>query len=146
MEVIVRQDSKILIIIFFMVLLLLQLCTQISSTADYTSLIDEVKVAANSEETKELMVKIRREIHRKPELAFQEFETSALIRAELDKMGVPYRWPVARTGIVAAVGSGSPPFVALRADMDALPIQVLFLYGFIIMFRCPSFFLCLKDH
>lgn len=124
MEVVVRRDSKILIV-FFVVLLLLQLCPGISSNVDYSSLVEEVKVAANSEETKEWMVEMRREIHRNPELAFEEFETSALIRAELDRMGVRYRWPVARTGVVAAVGSGSPPFVALRADMDALPIQVL---------------------
>ncbi|XP_042049025.1 IAA-amino acid hydrolase ILR1-like 6 isoform X1 [Salvia splendens] len=90
-----------------------------------SSLSGVVNAMANSAETKKWMVKIRRQIHRNPELAFEEFETSSLIRDELDGMGVRYQWPVARTGVVAAIGSGSPPFVALRADIDALPIQEL---------------------
>ncbi|KAH7835976.1 hypothetical protein Vadar_031630 [Vaccinium darrowii] len=66
---------------------------------------------------------IRRRIHENPELAFEEFETSQLIRDELDEMEVNYQFPMAKTGIRADIGTGGPPFVAIRADMDALPIQ-----------------------
>ncbi|XP_047332924.1 IAA-amino acid hydrolase ILR1-like 4 [Impatiens glandulifera] len=69
------------------------------------------------------MVGIRRKIHENPELGYEEFETSKLIRAELDQMGIAYKYPIAVTGIVGFVGSGKPPFVALRADMDALAMQ-----------------------
>lgn len=69
------------------------------------------------------MVGIRRTIHENPELGFEEFETSKLIRTELDKMGIPYKYPFAVTGVVGFIGSGNPPFVAIRADMDALAMQ-----------------------
>lgn len=84
---------------------------------------DEILRLAGKRENVEWITAVRRTIHRHPELAFEEYETSRLIREELDKMGISYEFPLAVTGIRATVGTGGPPFVALRADMDALPIQ-----------------------
>lgn len=72
------------------------------------------------------MVGVRRKIHENTELGYQEFETSKFIREELDKLGISYNQPIAVTGVVGFIGSGEPPFVALRADMDALSMQVPF--------------------
>ncbi|VFQ74432.1 unnamed protein product [Cuscuta campestris] len=79
--------------------------------------------SAKKEDLFNWMVKIRRAIHENPELGFEEFETSRLIRDELEKLGIPYTHPLAVTGIVGSIGTGNPPFVAIRADMDALPIE-----------------------
>ncbi|CAK9178200.1 unnamed protein product [Ilex paraguariensis] len=84
---------------------------------------EEVLRLAKNPENTEWLKSIRRRIHENPELAFEEFETSKLIRHELDNMEISYRFPLAKTGIRAMVGTGGPPFVAVRADMDALPIQ-----------------------
>ncbi|MED6150806.1 IAA-amino acid hydrolase ILR1-like 6, variant 2 [Stylosanthes scabra] len=84
---------------------------------------EEVLRIARRPETTEWLRSIRRRIHENPELAFEEIQTSLLIRKELDLMGISYRYPLAKTGVRACIGTGGPPFVAIRADMDALPIQ-----------------------
>lgn len=69
------------------------------------------------------IIKIRRHLHQHPELSFGEHQTSAYIRKQLDNWGISYRYPVVETGLVASIkGSGPGRRVAVRADMDALPI------------------------
>ncbi|KAL5704396.1 jasmonoyl-L-amino acid hydrolase [Ranunculus cassubicifolius] len=85
--------------------------------------VSSILSLAKEVETVEWIKSVRRKIHENPELAYEEYETSALVRSELDKIGVSYEFPFAVTGIRASIGSGGPPYVALRADMDALPIQ-----------------------
>lgn len=68
------------------------------------------------------MVAWRRDIHMHPELGFEEKRTSALIAETMEGLGYRVRTGVGKTGVVAEIGSGKP-VVAIRADMDALPIQ-----------------------
>ncbi|KAL3592441.1 hypothetical protein D5086_011081 [Populus alba] len=84
---------------------------------------EAVLALARQPETVTWLKSVRRRIHENPELAFEEVKTSELVRDELDRMGIEYRYPLAQTGIRAWIGTGGPPFVAVRADMDALPIQ-----------------------
>jgi amidohydrolase len=69
------------------------------------------------------VVTLRRTIHSNPELAFEENETSALVASTLEKYGVEVRRGVAKTGVVGTIkGKNKGKVIALRGDMDALPI------------------------
>ena len=70
------------------------------------------------------LVAIRRDIHAHPELGFEEVRTAGVVQRELTRLGIPYRAGIGRTGVVGLIEGGRPgPVLAIRADMDALPIQ-----------------------
>src|SRR5215210_107118 len=72
----------------------------------------------------ERIVALRRDIHREPELGFDTEKTAEKVLAALDGLPLDIETGVARNGLVATLrGEGEGPTVALRADMDALPIE-----------------------
>ena len=76
-------------------------------------------------ENRDYVISLRRHFHQYPELSMEEYETSKKIKEELDKMGIEYR-SAANTGIIATIKGDKPgKTIALRADMDALPVEEL---------------------
>jgi len=70
----------------------------------------------------ETLTSYRHEFHRYPEVGFKEFRTSARVAEVLKSLGCRVRQNIGRTGVVGEIGQGLP-IVAIRADMDALPLQ-----------------------
>jgi hippurate hydrolase len=69
------------------------------------------------------LIRVRRLLHQHPEASGQEVTTAEFVCKELSKLGIPYKKDVAGHGIVAEIPGKKPgPFIALRADMDGLPI------------------------
>jgi IAA-amino acid hydrolase len=89
------------------------------SESDFGSALRDI--ASDAALESDYVVAIRRELHRAPELMWEEFGTSALVKRELDSMGIEHR-DVASPGVVGVIGTGGSPAVLLRADMDALPV------------------------
>jgi amidohydrolase len=84
-------------------------------------LADAIDEAADRNQAQ--VVAWRRDLHEHPELSNREFRTAELVASELQRMGLVVRRKVAHTGVVALLEGSSPePVVALRADMDALPV------------------------
>jgi amidohydrolase len=71
------------------------------------------------------IISIRRHLHAHPELSFEEFNTSNFIASKLKEYGIPFKQGMVKTGIVALIEgkNASKKIIALRADMDALPIR-----------------------
>ena len=81
-------------------------------------------IADHAAELETHLVAIRRDLHAHPELAFTETRTAGVVAAELARLGIPHRTGVGRTGVVGTIQGGAPgPMLAIRADMDALPIK-----------------------
>src|SRR5215472_9239144 len=82
------------------------------------TLLESARAIADS------VVADRRAMHRRPELAFQEHETAALVESRLRTLGIPIQTGIAGTGIVGLIEGARPGrTVLLRADMDCLPIE-----------------------
>lgn len=82
------------------------------------------KISELSKNRYEEILEIRRHIHAHPELSFEEYNTSEYICSILDTWGISYQKGFVNTGILAVIDSEKPgKTIALRADMDALPIQ-----------------------
>ena len=83
--------------------------------------------ATTAKEISPQLSRWRRHLHANPELSYQEYETMDFVCRELEKMGIPFKSGVSGTGIVATVKGRNPnsKLIALRADLDALPITEL---------------------
>jgi amidohydrolase len=78
---------------------------------------------AKAQEIKEQLSHWRRVIHRQPELGFEVYHTAQLVASTLVDLGLEVKTGVGKTGVVGYLGAANGPVIALRADMDALPIQ-----------------------
>lgn len=84
---------------------------------DKQTIIEEARAIANE------LSEWRRHLHQYPELSFKEYETGKFVRSKLEQLGnVAIQTNVAKTGVVGTLSSGRGPTIAIRADMDALPI------------------------
>ena len=81
-----------------------------------------MKIHDSVQKRHEEMTGWRRELHRRPELAFQEKWTSDFVAEKLESFGLPIHRGLAGTGVVATLKNGEGPSIGLRADMDALPL------------------------
>ena len=68
-------------------------------------------------------VELYHDLHRNPELSFQEMRTAGIVAARLRDLGYDVTENIGRTGVVGVLANGDGPVVLLRADMDALPVQ-----------------------
>jgi amidohydrolase len=83
----------------------------------------QAKLTKQANEIEQKVIEWRRHIHQYPELSNQEIKTAAYVAAHLQSLGLKVQTGVAKTGIVALLETGKPgPIIALRADMDALPV------------------------
>jgi amidohydrolase len=83
----------------------------------------DARIAAAVEDLSPIIIELRHKIHQNPELGNREFATAALVAEHLRSLGIEVQTEVAHTGVVGILeGNGPGPVVAVRADMDALPV------------------------
>ncbi|HEY9487342.1 MAG TPA: amidohydrolase, partial [Chryseosolibacter sp.] len=83
------------------------------------------KIKSLSEQYSGEVIESRRHLHQNPELSYQEYNTAKYVASKLQSLGVSVKEGVATTGLIAEIAGKNPEknSIALRADMDALPIE-----------------------
>lgn len=103
-------------------LMALLCCSFLTAAYADSTLSDRLLKAGNAMESE--VIALRRHFHQFPELSNREYETSKRIAEELVAMGLEPETGIALTGVVAIIKGGKPgPLIALRADIDALPVE-----------------------
>jgi amidohydrolase len=118
------RKGRILTLVSFALVLCLGLAfpLPISATQDNASPL-AMEIDRRADEVHSKVVSWRRDIHEHPELGNREFRTAAKVAEHLDSLDIAVQTGVAHTGVVGVLEGGRPgPVVALRADMDALPV------------------------
>lgn len=116
------DDSKFGILKIYVLLLSLLILSTVTVKGQKSKMINTIKI--NSGKITEDVVKWRRQLHENPELSNEEKKTSKFVESELKKFGLKPVTGIAKTGVVAVLEGGKPgPVIAVRADMDALPIE-----------------------
>jgi len=88
--------------------------------------VDQSRIRPAIQDLQPRLVEWRRHFHQRPELGFREQLTAAAIAQKLQEWGIEHQTKIAETGIVAIIPGNRPgPVLAIRADIDALPIQEL---------------------
>ncbi len=106
-------------LLFALPLLLLFIAPDISAQSSNLKII----IDQRADELESQVIEWRRYFHENPELSNREFNTAAKVAEHLESLGLDVQTEVAHTGVVALLEGGKPgPVVALRADMDALPV------------------------
>lgn len=101
------------------------ICLAVIASPVWSQAYDADDIGARVMEIEDQIIEWRRHFHQHPELSYQEHETAAYIAEALSQMpGIEIETGIAQTGIKAVLTGGKPgPVVALRADMDALPVE-----------------------
>jgi amidohydrolase len=104
------------LILFLIFIASLQVSAQVNSSL-------QAKIEQEAKGIEPKLIEWRRYLHQNPELSNHETKTGAYIAAHLKSLGIEVQYPVAKTGVVGILkGAKAGPVVALRADMDALPV------------------------
>ena len=83
----------------------------------------KINIRKEISELSDEIYSFRRYFHKYPELSFKEFKTAETISKYLKEFGISYKKNIGKTGVVGEIYFGPGPTIALRADMDALPMQ-----------------------